>query len=89
MRFGMTRLLAAVVLLGGLAVRADEKDDKLEGQKKKAVENWKKVDGGPEAVGQTEHFLIVAPKAMEEKLKDVGAATSTCCLCRCSLAGAA
>jgi hypothetical protein len=73
MRNSLTTLLALSLCLAGTTSRADEKDDKLEALKRRALENWKRVEGGAEAMASTEHFVLIAPRPMEDKLKDLGA----------------
>jgi hypothetical protein len=51
---------------------ADDKPDPLEARKAAALENWDKIDGGQVVMENTAHFLLVAPKAMSEKLKEPG-----------------
>lgn len=72
--------LAIAVVAGMLvvpAVRADENDDKqaalVTQQKKAALEAWKSLEVGEAAQHETDHLLLVAPKAMEGRLKDAGA----------------
>jgi hypothetical protein len=50
---------------------ADDKPDP-EAPKKLARENWEKIEAGPLAMHQTDHFLIVAPMSSEGKLKEWG-----------------
>ncbi len=76
------RILATLFLatsLFSVAGRADEKtaaqeelEAKVVAQKKTALRNWESVDAGPEAVHETKHLIVVAPKAMSNRLKDVG-----------------
>ncbi len=62
-------LTLCLISAGG---RADEKTDPLEARKKAARENWDRVEAGPVAMETTDHFLIVAPKPMADKLKEHG-----------------
>lgn len=72
MRSFMALTLAAGLLLPTAVLRAEEKDETLVAQRKAVGENWQKVDAGPSATHETAHFIIVAPKAMEKRLKDIG-----------------
>jgi len=64
--------VVAGLLLPAAGLRADEKDETLAAQRKAAGENWEKVGAGPSATHETEHFLVVAPKGLEKRLKEVG-----------------
>src|SRR4051794_16271583 len=70
MRRSLTTGLTVLVLLAG--ARADDKPAATEAQKKTARENWEKVESTPPVMAETDHFLVVAPKALEEKLKETG-----------------
>ena len=77
MRKVMRLTLAALVLVVG-AGRGDEKDDekkekeeKLAARKKAAEANWDAVEAGPWAMTETKHLIVIVPKAMEKRLKDV------------------
>jgi hypothetical protein len=56
--------------------RADEAEEKLKAlvakQKKAAEENWALLEAGEFAQLETDHFLLVAPRSMEKKLKEAG-----------------
>lgn len=52
-------------------LRADDKPDP-EAPKKLAQENWEKLQAGPMAMHQTDHFILVASKPNEDKLKEWG-----------------
>ncbi len=71
MRNALLSGLLALSLLPA-AVRADDKPDPLEARKTAAKENWDRIEGGPHVMASTTHFLLIAPKAMEEKLKEHG-----------------
>lgn len=70
MRRSVTTGLALLVFLAG--ARADDKPDASDAQKKTAKENWEKLENTPPAIAETSNFLLVAPKEMEEKLKEFG-----------------
>jgi hypothetical protein len=66
---------AGLLLLAVSGLRADEKekvDETLLAQRKAVPENWEKVGAGPSATHETEHLIVVAPKMMEKRLKDIG-----------------
>jgi len=74
------RCLPAVLLLlhlAALPLRADEKDDKraalVAAQKSAASDNWKSLDVGEAVQHETDHLIVVAPKALEKVVKDAGA----------------
>lgn len=64
--------LLLLMFLPACAVADDEKPDPLEALKKAAKENWDRLDAGPMVTAETTHFLIVAPRALEGKLKEHG-----------------
>jgi hypothetical protein len=70
-----TRALpAGLILLACLtAARADEAAEKLEALKKNVQASWALLDAGEPVLHETAHFLIVADKGLEKRLKDVGA----------------
>jgi hypothetical protein len=70
MRRSLTIGLTVLVLLS--SARADEKPEATEAQKNTAKENWGKLESTPALLSETDHFLIVAPKALEAKLKEIG-----------------
>jgi hypothetical protein len=61
---------ALLVLVPSL--RGDDKPEATEAQKNTAKENWGKLDSTPPLMSETDHFLIVAPKALEAKQKEIG-----------------
>ena len=72
MRSFVAMTLAAGLLLPAGHLRADEKDETLTAQRKLVGENWQKVGAGPSATHETAHFIVVAPKALEKRLKEIG-----------------
>jgi hypothetical protein len=69
--------LAALVL--ALAARGGEKEDKkadaeakVAAQKKAAEVNWDAVEAGPVATHETKHLVLIAPKPLEKRLKEIG-----------------
>jgi hypothetical protein len=71
----MKRVVAsalAALLLVAPGLRADDRDDLVPGQRKAARDNWARAEGGPEAVHETAHLILVAPPAMQNRLKDIG-----------------
>jgi hypothetical protein len=67
-------LLAGSILLTCLAAaRADEAAEKLDALKKKAQASWAVLEAGEPVLHETAHFLIVADKGLEKRLKDIGA----------------
>ena len=59
-----------LVLLLTPALPADDKPDALDALKKTAKENWDRVEAGPMVEAASTRFLVVAPKAMGDKLKE-------------------
>jgi hypothetical protein len=73
MQIPTTTLLAGTILLACLAgTHADEASDKLDALKKKAQANWAVLDAGDNVLHETTHLLLVAPKSMEKRLKEIG-----------------
>lgn len=72
MRITAAMALAAGLLLPTSGLRADDKDETLAAQRKLVGENWDKVGAGPSVTHETEHFIVVAPKALEKRLKEIG-----------------
>jgi hypothetical protein len=65
-------MVAGTVLLTCLAgARADEAADKLEALKKKAQANWALLDAGEAVLHESAHLLLVAPKGLEKRLKEI------------------
>jgi hypothetical protein len=64
---------ALAFLLLPTAALADDKDAAVDKLKKTAQENWDRVGAGPVVMETTEHLLILGPKGMEDKLKEMGA----------------
>jgi hypothetical protein len=60
-------------LLLAAAAFADDAEDKVAAQKKQAEANWETVGAGEAARHETKHFLIYGPKALDRRLKDLGA----------------
>src|SRR5262249_61688446 len=69
-----TAALLAALALAAPARGADEKAAKVAAQKKAAAAAWEDVEAGPAVALETKHLLIYAPKAMDKRLKAVGAA---------------
>lgn len=76
----VTSVLLAALFLIVAAARADEKEDKkaartakIAEQKKAAEANWETVEAGPSVIQETANLLVIAPKSMEKRIKDVGA----------------
>jgi hypothetical protein len=65
--------LGLVMLLTALARADADKGRAVTAQKKAAEEAWKAMDVGEAAHAETKHLLIFAPRAMEPRLKAVGA----------------
>lgn len=64
---------AGLLLVAASGLPADDKpDETLAAQRKAVPENWDKVGAGPSATLETEHLIVVAPKAREKRLKDIG-----------------
>ena len=66
-------IAVVIVAIAATGVKGDEKADKLAEQKKTAQANWALLEAGDPAIHLTEHLLLVAPKAMDKKLKELGA----------------
>jgi hypothetical protein len=70
-RFILLAILGSATL-SNVALQAQDGADKLAAQKKAARENWALFEAGEAASQETEHLLIVAPKAMERRLRELG-----------------
>jgi hypothetical protein len=70
-RFTLAMLLAGLVMGGGRA-SAQEAEQKLAAQRKAASDNWALLEAGEAASHETEHLLLMAPKSMERRLKEIG-----------------
>jgi hypothetical protein len=65
-------LIGLTLLVLVPSLRADDKPEATEAQKNTAKDNWGKLDSTTPLLSETDHFLIVAPKALEARLKEVG-----------------
>jgi hypothetical protein len=72
MRGSLTTLLTLLILLQGTNARADDPLDSTDPFVKSAKETWTKVEPSEPVLANTEHFLILGPKALETKLKEIG-----------------
>lgn len=69
----MIMLLATLGPLATLSVaEPDGKMEKVAQQKKAALANWEIVGAGDNAVHETKQLILVAPRAMEKRLKEIG-----------------
>jgi hypothetical protein len=73
MRYCTAALIGVGVVLAGFPVRAQDAAHKLAAQRKAAGDNWGMLEAGEAASHETEHLLLMAPKTMERRLKEIGA----------------
>jgi hypothetical protein len=73
MRYGTLAILC--VFAGSFAplCQAQEAAEKLDAQKKAGRDNWALLDAGEAVIQETDHLLLLAPKATERRLKEIGA----------------
>src|SRR5262249_45979934 len=77
--FGGTDMRSLVVTAVALALlpvsaklRADEKSDALEKQRKAAKDSRERGEAGAVVLHETSHLIVLAPPALEKRLKDIG-----------------
>lgn len=70
MRGCISVMVAAMVF--GRAVQAQETGQGPAAQKKAARDNWALLEAGEPANLETEHLIVLAPKTMERRLKEIG-----------------
>ncbi len=66
-------LLALLVALAGARAADEERTKKVAEQKKAADKAWESLDTVEHAALETKHLLVYAPRAMQPRLKTVGA----------------